>query len=191
MLPDGPAGVSPAGRNCPVATVVILGGGKGDRPVGSPGVNVSGGPARAWSDPSREASQPTGCSGANQDRLEKKQPHGKRIVGHLGVPSFSLTGDGPCRRRRNWVHAAGGLPGVDEGDMSGRNGQGKHGTTRWPPRRPGRGKATRISRRAVTSRGAGEWGGWGPISEEGAGHHNPSRSEGPWGSAGNRAPGGA
>ena len=34
------AGASPAGGACPVATVVIPGGGKGDRPVESPEVKV-------------------------------------------------------------------------------------------------------------------------------------------------------
>jgi hypothetical protein len=30
---------------------------------------------------------------------------------------------------------------------------------------------------------AGEWGGWGRISVDGPGQHNPDRSEGPWGRA--------
>jgi len=81
------------------------------------------------------------------------------------------------------VRAAGGLPGVDEGDMSGRNEQGKHGTTRGRPRRSGRGTAARISRRAVKSRGADKWGGWGRISDKGAGQQKPGRSERPWGSS--------
>jgi len=37
----GPVGVSPAGGNCPVATVVISGNGEGDRAVESPEVKVS------------------------------------------------------------------------------------------------------------------------------------------------------
>jgi len=75
--------------------------------------------------------------------------------------------------------------------MSGRNGQRKHGTTRGRPRRSRRGRAARISRGAAKSRGAGEWGGWGRVSDEGLGQHNPDRSEGPWGSARDRAHGGA
>ena len=113
------------------------------------------------------------------------------MVGYLGVPSLSPTGEGQCRRRRNWAHAAGGLPGVDEGDMSGRNGQRKHGTTRGRPRRSRRGRAARISRGAAKSCGVGEWGGWGRVSAEGLGQHNPDRSEGPWGSARDRARGSA
>ena len=75
--------------------------------------------------------------------------------------------------------------------MSGRNGQRKHGTTRGRPRRSRRGRAARRSRGAAKSRGAGEWGGWGRVSDEGLGQHNPDRSEGPWGSARDRAHGGA
>ena len=35
-----PAGGRPAGGTCPVTTVVISGGGKGDQPAGSPEVKV-------------------------------------------------------------------------------------------------------------------------------------------------------
>src|SRR4051794_10914664 len=38
-----------------------------------------------------------------------------------------------------------------------------------------------ISRLAVKSRCAGEWGGWGRLSNDGPGQHNPDPSEGPWG----------
>ena len=47
----------------------------------------------------------------------------------------------------------------------------------------GTAKASRISREAVKSGCAREWGGWGQISEDGSGQHNPDRSEGPWGRA--------
>ena len=30
---------------------------------------------------------------------------------------------------------------------------------------------------------AGEWGGWGRLSDDGPGDYNPDRSEGPWGKA--------
>src|ERR1700680_2513518 len=43
--------------------------------------------------------------------------------------------------------------------------------------------ASRISRQAVKSGCAREWGGWGRISEDGPGQNNPDRSEGPWGRA--------
>src|SRR5215470_9962517 len=51
-LAADPAGESPAGGNCPVATVVISGDGEGDRTVESPEVKVS----------VREASNPAGRS---------------------------------------------------------------------------------------------------------------------------------
>jgi len=35
----------------------------------------------------------------------------------------------------------------------------------------------------VKSGCAREWGGWGRLSEDGLGQHNPVRSEGPWGRA--------
>jgi hypothetical protein len=65
--------------------------------------------------------------------------------------------------------------------MSGRNGQRKPGTTRGSPRRSRTAKAARISRPAVKSRCASEWGGWGRLSVDGPGHYNPAPSEGPWG----------
>ena len=73
------------------------------------------------------------------------------------------------------------LPGVVEGGMSGRNVQRKPGTARGSPRRSRTAKASRISRRAVKSRCAREWGGWGRLSDDGPGQNNPDPSEGPWG----------
>src|SRR4051795_5821828 len=73
------------------------------------------------------------------------------------------------------------LPGVTEDGMSGENGQRKPGTTRGSPRRSRTAKASRISRLAVKSRCACEWGGWGRLSKDGPGQHNPDPSEGPWG----------
>jgi hypothetical protein len=65
--------------------------------------------------------------------------------------------------------------------MSGRNSQRKLGTTRGSPRRSRTAKASRISRHAVKSRCAREWGGWGRLSDDGPGHYNPGSSEDPWG----------
>jgi hypothetical protein len=44
-------------------------------------------------------------------------------------------------------------------------------------------KVSRISRETVKSRCAREWGGWGRLSQDGSGQHNPDRSVGPWGRA--------
>ena len=74
-----------------------------------------------------------------------------------------------------------GLPGVGEDGMPRRNAQRKLGTTRGSPRRSRTAKASRISRHAVKSRCAREWGGWGRLSDDGPGHYNPDPSEGPWG----------
>jgi hypothetical protein len=65
--------------------------------------------------------------------------------------------------------------------MSGRNVQRKLGTTRGSPRRSRTAKASRISRHAVKSRCAREWGGWDRLSEDGPGHYNLDLGEGPWG----------
>ena len=73
------------------------------------------------------------------------------------------------------------LPGVREGGMPGRNGQRKPGTTRGSPRRSRTAKALRISRLAAKSRCACEWGGWGRLSDDRPGQHNPDSSEDPWG----------
>ncbi len=65
--------------------------------------------------------------------------------------------------------------------MPGRDVQRKLGTTRGSPRRSRTAKASRISRHAVKSRCAREWGGWGRLSDDGPGQNNPDPSEGPWG----------
>src|SRR6516225_12144250 len=87
--------------------------------------------------------------------------------GHVGIGDWTIT----------MIE----LPGVIEGGMPGRNGQRKLGTTRGSPRRSRTAKASPISRSAVKSRCAREWDGWGRLSGDGPGQHNPDPSEGPWG----------
>src|SRR5882757_3674873 len=60
--------------------------------------------------------------------------------------------------------------------------QRKLGTTRGSLRRSRTAKTSRISRRAVKSRCAHEWGGWGRLSDDGSRQHNSGKSEDPWGS---------
>src|SRR3989442_4813626 len=96
-------------------------------------------------------------------------------------------GEGQRRRRRNWAGATDGLSGVIDDDMSGRNVQRKLGTTQGSPLRSRTAKAPRITGSAGKSRRAPEWGGWGRVSEDGPGHYNPDRSEGPWGRAAHAA----
>src|SRR5215467_15291672 len=81
----------------------------------------------------------------------------------------------------NWTITMTELPGVIEGGMPGKNGQRKPGTTRGSPSRSRTAKASRISRPAVKSRCAREWGGWGRLSDDRPGQHNPDSSEDPWG----------
>jgi hypothetical protein len=107
--------------------------------------------------------------------------HVKRIVEVSGVSS-------QCSRGEDHVgivnldDTMSELPGVGEGGMSGRNEQRKLGTTRGSLRRSRTAKTSRISRRAVKSRCAHEWGGWGRLSDDGSRQHNSGKSEDPWGS---------
>jgi hypothetical protein len=141
----------------------------------------------------RETSNFAGRSESEAGSPEIKAPSGNGFEGILGVST---------KRRTHllWVKAAAvdeelgrcsrRGPGTLEGDMQRRNSQRKPGTTRWSPRRRAVGRtarASRINRAAAKSRCAGEWGGWGRISDDGPGHYNPDRSEGPWGKGQNAA----
>ncbi len=101
MLADVLAGESPAGGNCPVATVVISGGRNGDGPAGSPEVKVSVGlvrrgaptrelkgqwvirPRRVVSDPPERQATRQVVAEANQ-RSPEIGAHLKRMVGGIG-----------------------------------------------------------------------------------------------------------
>src|SRR5208283_1338740 len=132
------------------------------------------------SDPYRGASNLAGCSGSEPVKPRNRPP--------------AWNGLRECWECRAGGHSAKanvgievlesidvGLPGVGEGGMPGRNMQRKLGTTRGSPRRSRTAKASRISRHAVKSRCAREWGGWGRLSDDGPGQNNPDPSEGPWG----------
>jgi hypothetical protein len=98
------AGESPVGGDCPVGTVVISGGGEGDRTVESPEVKAS----------KREASNSAGCSESEPVCLEMVDIGRGRAVG--------------TSRRRSALIAkelgiySDSLPGDIEGDMLGKNG---------------------------------------------------------------------
>jgi len=94
----------------------------------------------------------------------------ERIAGVSGVPSRWSVGEGHVGIEV-LEHIGVGVPGVGEDGMSGRNVQRKLGTTRGSPRRSRTAKASCISRRAVKSRCAREWGGWGRLSDDGPGHY--------------------
>ncbi len=111
------SGESPVSGTCPVATVVISGGGAGDQSVGSPDVKVLVG----WGDlvsSDRRASKSAGCSESEPlFSLENQAPHENRRVGILEVPRPSPLVEGQRHWRRNWVCTASELPVVPEDDM--------------------------------------------------------------------------
>ena len=143
-------------QRSPVTVVVISSDGEGDRSVESLEVKVPEGWA-FQSDPYRGASNLAGCSGSEPVKPRNRPP--------------VRNGLRECRECRAGGHSAKAnvgievldidvkLPGVGEGGTSGRNVQRKLGTTRGSPRRSRTAKASRISRHAVKSRCACEWGG--------------------------------
>jgi len=88
MLARVLTGESPVGGTCPVATVVIPGGGEGDRPAGSPGVKVPVGWSShraAWSDPRRGASNLSGCSESERERSPEMGSPPEADGGGIGI----------------------------------------------------------------------------------------------------------
>jgi hypothetical protein len=136
--------------------------------------------AVSQSDPSRGASNLTGRSNCEPVKPRNGPPR-ESDCGMIGSVEPVSSRRRPCRHRDTGEVAMFEFPGVGEDGMSGRNVQRKLGTTRGSPRRSRTAKASRISRRAVKSRCAREWGGWGRLSDDGPGQNNPDPSEGPWG----------
>jgi hypothetical protein len=116
----------------------------------------------------------------NQNSLENRAPR-ETDCGNIGSAEPFGSWRRPMSTSVHWTETTIELPGVREGGMSGRNERRKPGTTRGSPRRSRTAKASRISRRAVKSRCACEWDGWGRLSDDGPGHYNPDLSEDPWG----------
>src|SRR5271167_578442 len=136
--------------------------------------------AVSQSDPSRGASNLTGRRNCEPVKPRNSPPR-ESDCGMIGSVEPVTSRRRPRRHRDTGQVAMFEVPGVGEDGMSGRNVQRKLGTTRGSPRRSRTAKASRISRRAVKSRCAREWGGWGRLSDDGPGHYNPDPSEGPWG----------
>ena len=90
------SGESPVSGTCPVATVVISGGGAGDQSVGSPDVKVLVG----WEGPvssDRRASKSAGCSESEPLlSLENQAPHENRRVGIFGSAETFSSGRRPA-----------------------------------------------------------------------------------------------
>ena len=70
-LVDALAGVSPAGANCPVGTVVISGDGAGDQTVGSPEVKALDGWMQIWSAPTGGQAKQQVVAQANRSQASK------------------------------------------------------------------------------------------------------------------------
>ena len=139
------------------------------------------------SDPYRGASNLAGCSGSEPVKPRNRPPawNGLRECWECRAGGHSAKANVGIEVLEN-IDV--GLSVVGEGGMSGRNEQRKLGTTRGSPRRSRTAKASRISRHAVKSGCAREWGGWGRLSDDGPGQNNPDPSEGLWGRWGSRPP---
>ena len=74
MLVGTLAGERPVSGTCPVATVVISGGGAGDQSVGSPDVNVLVGWGRPQSAPTGEQANRQVVAQANRSQASKSKP---------------------------------------------------------------------------------------------------------------------
>ena len=105
MLVAVPVGVSPTGGDCPDATVVIPGVGKGNQPDGSPGVKASvgrGNPGRI-----RQGRRATRQVVAVQTSVASKcHTHRRRMVGVLGSAELFTRGRRPMSSAKNCVGAA-------------------------------------------------------------------------------------
>jgi hypothetical protein len=181
------AGESPAGGTCPVATVVIFGGGASDQSVGSPKVKALVGWVKTRSAPTGEQANRQVAAKVNRSEASKMDPPTR--IGGWG--SWKCRDRFPSGRRpASSVKELGisnrmNFPSVPEDDMS-----RKYANESTDPlvgrlgAEIGRtAKAARISRIAVKSSCACKWGAWDQISDDGPGQHNPDRSEGPWGKA--------
>ena len=166
-------------RRGPATAVVISSGGEGDRTAGSLDVKVPDG----WETGRiRTGGRANWQAVANVRTVEAPKwfPRVKRICGTVGSAE-PLTSRRRLRQRRcSGTYRRLNSPGSVGDGMSVRNGQRKPGTTRGSPRRSRTAKAAHINRRAMKLCCAHEWGGWGRLSVDGSGQHNPNRSEGPW-----------
>jgi hypothetical protein len=96
MLVGTLAGERPVSGTCPVATVVISGGGAGDQSVGSPDVNVLVG-WETQSAPTGEQANRQVVAKANRSQASKsKAPHENRRVWDVGSAETFSSGRRPA-----------------------------------------------------------------------------------------------
>ena len=107
MLVGVLAGESPAGGTCPVATVVISGGGAGDQSAGSPEVKVLVGWVKTRSALTGGQANRQVVTKANRSKASKMEPHENQRVGNVGSaetfspgrrPALSVKELGKCSR---------------------------------------------------------------------------------------------
>jgi hypothetical protein len=184
-LVDDLTGESPVSAGCPVGTVVISGGGAGDQTVESPEVNALVG----WME---IRSAPTGGLATQQVVAQANRSEASKI------PASPESECEDVRERRNcYTELKASVSGEALGFRSRRVPRGLGGRhvakERQRKLRTGCGlprhvqactaMAFRINRETAKSECACNWGGWGRLSVDGPGQHNPDRSEGPWGRA--------
>jgi hypothetical protein len=140
------AGESPARGTCPVAPVVISGGGAGDQSVESPEVKVLVGWVKTWSAPTGGQANRQVVTKANGSEAPKLSPSRESECEDIGSAETLSTGRRPASTAKELGIGSRGTPGVSDDDMSIKNSQRKHGTTRWSPRRRTFGRTARAFR---------------------------------------------
>ena len=145
-----------------MATVVIPGDEKGDRLVESPDVKVF----------TRKASNLAGRSESEQTAPKTESSR---------TPSPFHQGEGHRRRCRNWFTCSRrDLRGLRRRHAKKERIEKARNHSRVAKAFP-HSEGVAYKPNTVKSRRACEWGGWGRLSVDEPGQHNPDRSEGPWG----------
>jgi hypothetical protein len=184
-LVDDLAGESPVRADCPVGTVVISGDGKGDQTVESPEVNALEGWTQVWSAPTGGLAKQQVVAKANRSQASKTHTSPESECEDEGNAETVIPWSRLISPAKYWVSATGKFPVVSEDDMLRKtiNESSEPVVGRLGIAGTCTAKASRISRHAAKSGCARNWGGWGRLSVDGPGQHNPVRSEDPWGRA--------
>ena len=129
------AGESPARGTCPVAPVVISGGGAGDQSAGSPEVKVLVGWVQTWSAPTGGQANRQVVTKVNGREAPKLSPSRESEGEDIGGAETLPTGRRPASTAKELGVGNRGTPGVSDDDMSIQNSQRKLGTSRRSARR--------------------------------------------------------